>query len=320
MKARHVLWPVVILGALSLVGACSDDAGVAVGVGGEAAGGGDGTGAAGKGSGGSSSGGSKQAGGMTSEGGSTTVGGGDGETAGAGGAGGAGIDLCVGLTLTCEDDDNPCTEEECNPATGECGIPRTGTSCNDEVFCNGADTCDAGVCSDHAGDPCGGQTCNETEGACECTLDEHCPADVPGAWGECAYGSTCVETGSRSRPVTTFTCTGGMCVQGATVAAEACTRDTDTAVCADDANRCNGAEQCKVGNCVGVGNPCSGATPYCYGGGTMCRECSGNDGCGGGEKCCQGGCIPTANTCLIIIPTSIINPTISPSIGTFSPG
>jgi hypothetical protein len=242
----------------------------------------------------------------------------------AGGAGGAAVDLCVGLDLSCANDNNPCTEDECNPATGECGIPRTGTACDDGLYCSGADTCDNGECTEHEGNPCGDNTCNEAEDFCECDMDDDCPADAPGEWGACMFGVTiCNESGTRSRPVATSTCTAGKCVAGATVENEACTRDTDGIACTDDGLRCTGAEKCVAGQCMGAGNPCGGATPYCYSGGTQCRECLGNDGCGGAEKCCSGTCIPTANVCGII--GTIIGPTISPTvigptiIGTIAP-
>ena len=46
-----------------------------------------------------------------------------------------------------------------------------GVTCDDGVFCNGEDTCDAGSCSVHVGDPCtGGDVCNNTcnEGTDDC--------------------------------------------------------------------------------------------------------------------------------------------------------
>jgi len=283
----------MIMGALSITGACSSD---------ESNGGTD---AGGTGSGATSS-----------EAGSS------GDSAGTGsdaGGGGPVADLCEGLNLNCADDENPCTEDECNPATGKCGLPRTGTSCDDGLYCNGEDTCNAGECTEHKGNPCGEQTCNEMADECECKVTADCPVPVPGEWGECTFANACIETGTRSRPVVTFSCENGACAQDAAVETENCTRETDTVACTDDGIRCNGAEQCSNGTCTGVGNPCTGATPHCYPTGTMCRECRGNDGCGGSEKCCNGNCIPTANTCSIIGPTSTIIQSISTSISTISP-
>ena len=160
--------------------------------------------------------------------------------------------------------------------------------------------------------------CNEAEDYCECSVEEDCPEDVPGDWGECMFaaGNICIENGTRSRPVATHTCTAGKCVAGATVQNENCTRETDDTACTDDNLRCTGVEKCVAGACMGSGNPCSGATPYCYATGTQCRECLGNDGCGGGEECCKGTCQPVADDCgIIIVNTTIIGPTIIGSIG-----
>ncbi len=48
-----------------------------------------------------------------------------------------------------------------------------GFVCDDGVFCNGADSCDAGACTAHAGTPCSGTTpsCNETDRRCDCASD-----------------------------------------------------------------------------------------------------------------------------------------------------
>ena len=61
---------------------------------------------------------------------------GDGDMA-VGGQGGGGGMTC---DEECVDDNNPCTEDACNPKTGECGIPRSGNTCDDGIYCNGADT------------------------------------------------------------------------------------------------------------------------------------------------------------------------------------
>lgn len=322
MKARYVLWPVMVFGAVSLASACGgggSSSGPDTTVGGS-----DGEGGSGTNVGASSSTGNTDAGGMsTTDAGASTGGMGatssGGASAGAGGAGGeAAGDLCEGKNLDCADDDNPCTEDECNPATGECGIPRSETVCDDGVWCNGADSCDAGECTVHEGSSCSG-TCNEAGDYCECSIKADCPADEPGEWGTCDYASECAETVMRTRIVTKYSCNNvGKCVSAGAIESEACNRDTDTIACTDDAKPCNGVEACKAGNCVGSGvNPCAGqaATPFCYDTGTMCRKCTGSTaansvGCGGGEKCCKGDCIPSGNTCSIIINPQIINPQI----------
>lgn len=311
MKARNVLWPVVIMSALSLAGACGSDDGGGGG-GNTPVGGSDGTGDGGTDTGATSSGGgTKQTGGMSTSDAGETSGGASADAAGASaggmvGVGGAGIDLCADLDLNCEDDDDPCTEDECNPATGECGIPRTGTSCDDGVFCNGEDSCDAGACTEHEGDPCNGQACNEADDACECVMDEDCPADMPGEWSECAFATTCVEMGTRTRPVAKFSCDNGACVQEAAVENEACPRETDGLSC-DDGLRCTGTDKCKNGNCDHTGNPCAGGgadADGCWETNTMCRPCGVGAPCGGIMQCCNSGGTTAScqNTCFIIKP------------------
>jgi hypothetical protein len=317
VKARYALWPVIIFSAVSLASACSSDSGTNTDPG---TGGTDTTGDGGSGAntGATTSTGGIDAGGMSTDAGASTgaTGGAAAGAAGAAGAGGATGDLCEGKELDCPDDDNPCTEDECNPDTGECGIPRSETACDDGKFCNGEDTCDAGECTAHAGNPCGG-TCNEGGDYCECATKDDCPADELGEWSACAYATECVETAMRNRTVTKYTCNNvGKCVAGAPTIendSTGCVRETDTLACTDDGKPCNGVEACKNGNCVGSGiNPCAGqaATPFCYDSGTMCRECTGSTvantvGCGGAEKCCKGDCIPSGNNCLIINPTII---------------
>lgn len=317
MKARYALWPVMIFSAVSLASACSSDDGTGTDNTGGTTGTGDGGSGASTGA-TTSTGATDAGGGMPADAGASTgaTGGVAAGTAGAAGAAGAGGaiagDLCEGKELDCPDDDNPCTEDECNPATGECGIPRSETDCDDGKFCNGADTCDAGECSIHAGNPCGDGTCNEGGDYCECATKDDCPPDELGEWSECAYASECVETAMRNRTVTKYSCNGvGKCVAGApTIESEGCTRETDGTACTDNGNRCDGLELCKNGNCVPQGataDPCknNASNPYCYNSDPTCRVCKSSSitgkpqtGCGSSEYCCGGSCQATG--CLVI--------------------
>ena len=63
------------------------------------------------------------------------------------------------------DCDNPDTCDE----AGTCldNHEPSGTSCNDGLFCNGADACSGGTCSRHAGYPCGGnEWCDDSVDVC----------------------------------------------------------------------------------------------------------------------------------------------------------
>jgi hypothetical protein len=72
-------------------------------------------------------------------------------------------EFCAPRTGSCNSDGNQCTSDMCD-AGGDCAhTPLDGTPCSDNQFCNGADTCTAGQCTQHAGDPCaGGDECSDT--------------------------------------------------------------------------------------------------------------------------------------------------------------
>ncbi len=207
------------------------------------------------------------------------------------------------------DGDGDCAES-CNEAADACTLADVnGASCADGLFCNGADTCSAGACSVHAGDPCpgpdGDDDCAEScdEGAGSCTL-----ADTNGS--SCSDGLFCngAETctggacgGSSGDP-----CPGpdgdGDCAESCDEAADNCLRaDTDGASCADGIY-CNGGDTCAAGVCgVHAGDPCPGpdgdgdCAESCDEGGDSCTLadangsscddmlfCNGTDACSGG--------------------------------------
>ncbi len=100
---------------------------------------------------------------------------------------------------SCTSDGNPCTDDVCN-ASGSCNHPNNSAPCDDGSFCNGADTCNAGSCTAHGGDPCPGpdgdgdctESCNE--GATDCTA-----ADPTGSACDdglfCGVADTCDAAG-----------------------------------------------------------------------------------------------------------------------------
>lgn len=321
MKARFVFLPVVVFGVLSIVGACSSDSGSSSGgpaAGGAAAGGDnaapggapESTGAHPGGGAPATSAGAPGAGGepATGTGGVPAVeGGAPAGGAAAGGAGGA-TDLCASLDLNCPNDNNPCTEDACNPATGTCGIPRTGTTCDDNIYCNGTDLCEAGVCTSHSGNPCATHTCDEPAKSCQCATKDDCSPDQPGDWSECTYASECATSGTQSRPVTKYTCnvSTGKCDGTLAIENRACTRVTQDLPCASDNLRCDGTETCKNGTCTSSKiNPCTGnaAGNFCSESAAECGACSGNavqgayPGCSSGEYCCYNQATANAWAC-----------------------
>ncbi len=73
---------------------------------------------------------------------------------------------------TCYEPGDPDPANECrwcNPAESTTDwSDNDGGACDDGQFCNGEDTCNAGVCDVHAGNPCeSGETCNEDADTCD---------------------------------------------------------------------------------------------------------------------------------------------------------
>jgi hypothetical protein len=99
------------------------------------------------------------------------------------------------------DGDSNCSES-CKESTDTCNAPDpNGSSCNDGVFCNGADTCSSGSCSQHAGSPCTGQqVCNEAQDKCEtagCPSGNSCNDGIFCNGSDTCFGNSCsVHAGS----------------------------------------------------------------------------------------------------------------------------
>ncbi|MFK7984727.1 MAG: hypothetical protein AB8I08_01770 [Sandaracinaceae bacterium] len=97
------------------------------------------------------------------------------------------------------DDFNPCTDDVCEDAG--CVFTPNAATCDDGVFCNGADTCAAGLCDGNSGDPCGALgACQEATRSCgagTCGADERvlsgscvaCPAGTGNDPGDDPTGS-----------------------------------------------------------------------------------------------------------------------------------
>src|SRR6185503_16336063 len=133
---------------------------------------------------------------------------------------------------------NQCKQCDPNPANAGAGQARctinvnNGTACDDGTFCNGADSCTAGACTTHVGDPCtGGAACNNS---CNEAADN-------------CFNSTATACATDSNVCTDDFCNG----------AGACAHTNNTAPC-DDGLFCNGADTCGGGTCGHAGDPCAG--------------------------------------------------------------
>ncbi len=250
--------------------------------------------------------------------------------------GGGRCDPDTGCTASCTatscDDGNPCTDDACTGAG--CTSAANTLRCDDGVFCNGPDTCAATTCSAHDGDPCTSPTtCDETEGACTgCGTSDDCPEPIDGPWSACgAFSDGCDESGTSTRTVTTFACTGGVCVGSDAPEEGACTRSTEGAgcglagatcmgaictcpfgpfesLCGEGIDQdCDGAIDCADSDCAGLacsltGRVCASSSCACPGGATE-TACGGgvDDDCDGAADCadtdCAGASCGPGRTC-----------------------
>jgi serine protease len=158
--------------------------------------------------------------------------------------------VCTGGTDRSCDDSNPCTTDSCDEANNNCiNTPvADGTSCDDDLYCNGAETCQTGVCQ--AGTPvdC---SANNIAGIATCN-------NVPDdsnlfTWDyREAFTSECVEPTVK-------------CTTGDTTISHECSVDKCSAEC-DATHPCSDTECDHLDGCVGndyydyydVANDCLG--------------------------------------------------------------
>ena len=220
---------------------------------------------------------------------------------------------CVDGTAPDCDDNNACTADDCDAASGCTHTNLSGTACDDGDWCTTGETCGGGscgsgtavvcddnnVCTSNACDPATGCVYTNTTDACDdldpCTTGDTCGngACAGGAAPACDDGNPCTADSCDSAV------TGG-CVN---------TDLADGTVCPGDANLCTN-DFCVAGQCntpvdpgtVQCSSPsCSGAPPSATA--IPAGLCDGSGSCSipaaiscGSEPCntlgtaCQGGC------------------------------
>src|SRR5690606_3718229 len=160
--------------------------------------------------------------------------------------------------------------ESCDEDANDCAAnDPDGSTCDDGSFCNGADTCAAGACTTHAGDPCPGpngdgncsESCDDAAGSCTA-------ADPDGS--ACTDGLVCTGSDACNSGVCTGNPSQNPCNAGMFDAdcdcTEACTEDPLSA----------GGFSCSGSNPIGIscGLP-TGVAAICNGAGV----CTGDPAC-----------------------------------------
>ena len=164
--------------------------------------------------------------------------------------GDAGIDVCVEGDAC--DDGDPCTEGDTCNADGVC--EGTAKECDDDLFCNGVETCDP------ATGECAGTTPPELDDGVSCTVDEcneatneitHTPDDVGCDDGnECTDNVCDPEMGGCKALANDAACDDGdLCTENDQCADKEC---GGAPIICDDELWCNGLEVCdgETGDCV----------------------------------------------------------------------
>ncbi|MEZ4266339.1 MAG: hypothetical protein R3F39_08160 [Myxococcota bacterium] len=246
--------------------------------------------------------------------------------------------VCRGQPRDCADQ-NPCSIDACDPATGLCTHqPDPRAACDDGDPCTAADSCATGVCGGAAlpcddGDPCTSDACDPQTGACVATA-------LNG--GACDDGSLCTDDDACVAGVCTGEATdcddGDPCTTDSCSVSAGCLHEVWTGEC-DDGDPCTTADQCAAGVCAGAaldcsddvactedrcesgecvhtpdaaacddGNPCTGASCDPVAGCAnppLSAACDDGNPCTVGDACGGGVCLPGAADCNDDVPCTV---------------
>jgi len=206
---------------------------------------------------------------------------------------------CVpGETTDC-DDDNPCTDEDCQPFVG-CVFVDNAKMCDDGDKCTIEDTCRDGTCyggdpvSCDDGNPCTDDVCDPGTGCLHDFNAAPCD-DADPCWGpDICQDGQCLAQGMNDCD------DGNDCTADSCEPSNGCLHDALHGVQCDDGNGCTTGDICDHGVCVGEGMACNDGNPctddVCDPG-TGCshlfnlKPCDDGNICTAGDSCQQGNCV-----------------------------
>jgi hypothetical protein len=200
----------------------------------------------------------------------------------------------AGAGLAC-DDQNPCTDDGCNPAQG-CWHQANTKTCDDGNQCTVGDVCASGKCQSGLG-------------SCDCQIDQDCVAKDDG--NACNGVVKCQQGLCKLDATTIVTCDASLntsCKVNACMPASgkcALTNVPDLTGC-DDQSACTQTDRCVAGQCVGNavacddGNSCTAdscdAKLGCVSK-PSAGTCDDGDACTKPDTCQAGVCKAGPNTC-----------------------
>jgi hypothetical protein len=243
---------------------------------------------------------------------------------------------CMGLQAINCDDQNPCTDDTCDPAIG-CVPKNNFAACDDGDPCTSGEQCGGGSCTGSVplcedGNPCTVDTCDADTATCEntpddelqctdesaCTQGDACISGscVPGPVDGCDDGNPCTENTCEDGTICVTSILDGAacddgdaCTAGDTCDSEACT--SGPAADCEDENACTQTEcdsatgcttlvlefdMCDDGDACSIMSQCDGIGACVT---TVALECDDLNGCT--DDSCEGatGCVfaPTSEPC-----------------------
>ena len=209
--------------------------------------------------------------------------------------------VCVAGSNPC-DDAVGCTDDSCDDLLDTCANAPNDANCDDTLFCNGPETCDAINDCQPGVDPCNdGVAC--TDDSCDDLIDTctNAPNDANCDDTLFCNGSETCDAINDCQPGgdpcdDLVGCTNDSCDE----LLDSCTNAPIDANCADNGLFCDGVEVCDaVNDCVSTGDPCA-AGAFCNETSDLCDECSIDGDCDDlvactDDTCVAGSCVFTPN-------------------------
>jgi len=173
-------------------------------------------------------------------------------------------------------DNNICTTDTCNTATG-CVFTNNTVSCDDGNICTSNDKCSNGVCKGTNNTA----SCNDNNA---CTSNDKCSS------GTCKGTNNTVSCNDNNVCTSNDKCSSGVC------------KGTNNTVSCNDNNACTTNDKCSSGTCKGTAkvcndnnictnDSCNTATGACvFANNTV--ACSDNNACTQNDTCSGGVCVP----------------------------
>jgi len=206
---------------------------------------------------------------------------------------------CVGGPAPNCDDNNLCTDDSCNVATG-CESTDNSVGCDDANACTVDDQCSAGACVSGAARDCGDSnvcTDDSCEPASGCAYADNTSSCDDG--DACSTGDTCEASTCQGGPARECDdgngCTDDSCDPGT-----GCAYSDNSSAC-DDGDACTTADTCSAGSCAGGApadcdddNICTDDSCDLVGGCfsvAVSRACDDGNACTTGDSCSAGACV-----------------------------